>query len=514
MRKVHVLLLSAFLLGAVVLPVFDSTVGSGRFQAQPVQAQGQVAAEIAIGCLSTTVGQVVCTGIVITALALWVQMGGDIPSGDELTNVIDGLVGWINGGGPGVDQYVQQYANHPNYIWLTLDMLTEMGNALSGLATWGFTYGTDWGGTGHPYWGRTWGTSTVVMKTDYLTLPVGANCQLVKEQGDSHQLLGGGGAVKNVKVEFQLEADQSLHDATTWGIGGSNYSASPNVGVWDESEGSGCNLSGAYGRFVMTIPKYNDTSDPTGMVGYPYAVSPTVIHAHWWVDGEDPSVSVNMTDFAIAGADISEILAYEGERYNTPLNGLFLDTWDGAADVPLSTGLTGALIGATAIPVPDDTSWWEGLFGGLGGKLTGIGKVLQDIWDAIKAIGETVADVATDVKAIPQTVVDAFTTAMVPNTAELESDWGDTADLMGSRAPFSWLLAIYSVLPNLFTGGSSCVQMDMGAESVGWPPVVLNMCIPEGAATVTKAISRVVAVMLMLFYTVNTARQVMNWGRD
>jgi len=506
MRKVHVLLLSAFLLGAVVLPVFDSSVGPGRLQPEAVQAQGQVAAAI-VGVCVDPVGAVVCVAWLTLAFTAYVYSGGTVPSGQDLIDTVANLFDVFSDNGPGVQQFRAQYLNHPNYTWLNADILSEIALALAGLEAVGWAYVADWHGTAHPGWElATWAGGTLEMMTDEFVMPIVSGCT-VGEQGPSHRLWGPSGA-ETWQVGFLESGTEIYTDIQSVPSYNSSYQAFNMNGQGMTHGDVVCGLCGRTGRLVVTMPgsgtfsggEYESLSNDVFGLNFLGEVYP-------W-----PSITWYFSEFATVEAWTLEGL--EGERYNTPLSPDFLDTWDGVSDVPLLSGVNGAVIGATAVPVPDDTSWWEGLFGGLGGKLTGIGDVLQNIWDAIQSIGDTLADVAADVQALPQTLVEAATAAVVPNTATLESDWSDTADLMGSRAPFSWLVAIYAVLPNLFTGGSGCVQMDMGAESVGWPAVVLNMCIPEGAATVTKAISRVVAVMLMLFYTINTARQVMNWGRD
>ena len=492
MRRVHVLLLSAFVLGSVLLPVFDSTVGPGRFQPQRVQAQGQTAAAISVPCLASTLGFALCSGLVVLALATWKYSGGDLPTGQDLIDLVDGIVTYFDGNPAGVQQYVQQYANHPNYIWLTPDILTDIGNAIAGLASWGFEYGANWGGTNHPFYGRTWSSSRLVLKTDYLTLPSGANCSMVKNVGTAHQMLGGGGDVKLLTLEFE-EFEAATYPATDWGFGGGSYSATALYSLWSGSS-NGCELSGMYGRFVLTLPRTSESTN--GMSGFEYALGAPLMVADWWVDGDNPRVTVNMTDFAIEGGEVIEL---EGERYNTPLSPDFLDTWDGVSEVPLYSGVTGAVIDATAVPVPDDTSWWEGLFGGLGGKLTGIGDVLGQIWDAIQGLTDTVADIWSAVVALPDTMVTAISAAVVPSESVSERT-GDLGDTMAAKAPFAWPVVVFAVVSDLFEGGTDCPTIDMGTESVGWPAVEMEMCVPSGAQTILYTLTDVIAAAMVMVW--------------
>jgi hypothetical protein len=489
MRNVHVLLLSAFLLGAVALPVFDSTVGPGRFQAEPVEAVGQVAVAIWAVCTDPA-GAVVCASLITMGLALWVALGNPLPSGQDLTDAVGNLFDMFTANGPGVQQYVQQYANHPNYAWLTIDMLTEVMDALVFLESWGFTYDSEWYTTGHSAWVRTWGAERVTMYTDYFTMPTGSNCAFV--ESDAHQMMGGDGASKQLSLSFEPEneAAQIIH---IWGFGGSTPSAMPISDLWDSFE-LGCGAAGLYGRFVLTLPRTSESL--TGMGGFPYALADPVYHATMWVDGEDPEITADMTDFAYGTTDILEL---EGERYNTPLSPDFLDTWDGVSDVPLLSGVNGAVIDATAVPVPDDTSWWEGLFGGLGGKLTGIGDVLQNIWDAINAIDDTVADVWSAVQALPDTMVTALSAAVVPGESVSERT-GDLGDTMTARAPFAWPVVVFAVVSDLFEGGTDCPTVNMGTESVGWPAIDLEMCVPSGAQTILYVLTDVIAASMVMVW--------------
>ena len=493
MRKVCVTLLAVVLWGCVVFPVLGGAKGPAGPAARPVEAQGATTAAIAAVCLDPA-GFVVCAGFILMGLVVYRASGGPMPTGQDLIDAVDNLFGVFEANGPGVQSFRAQYTTHSNYVYLTGQMLFEIAQALATFEALGFVFHEDWHETGVAgYELGTWEGGQITSMTDEFIFPSGENCSM-GIGGPGTILRGPDGVAQAWRIGW-LESVTEIYTQLD-GLPGTDgvYSTLSNNNRSITGWNLACGLMSQTGRLVVTSPL-------TG--GWPSSDQQvSLAQTQFWgiklmVDGTDPAISFNFNELTLTQA--LTLADFVDHYYNTPISSTFVDTWDGVSDILLADGTYGQAITAE-YPMPGEASWWEGLFGGLGGKLTGIWDALRDIWGVVTDIAGDVAGLVTQVGALPTAMITAISAAVVPS--ESVTDRVDTVrTTMAGKAPFAWPVVIFSMVGSLFEGGSECPVVNFGTEYAGdWGPTEVEFCLPAGAQTILHTLTQVAAAAMVMIW--------------
>jgi hypothetical protein len=500
MKRLRVLFLVLALWAAVGVPAVVGWQAKAR-AAPPSQAP--LAVSIAAACY----GSLACGSAVTAALVylIWVEaVDSDLPS---LMDAVDLLGDWWADGGLAVEQARVQLLNHPAFLDMTDDIALAWQEAIFGL----YVHGWELESEG-------WGNATVMgLPTPYTGAVVAEGAGLWPAIGEevctgtyiNWYIARKAGTYWNAKLKaFDITAPES--PVLLWSANVSpNYSLSPpgpnTIQYWGMSALGDC---GDYGvPLRLEFEAVNAGQSGAYWTGEDYV---KVIVA----TTQTPSgIVMEVEETAFYYAETIPMGGSEGKRVWLPPYPDWLAGWDGTTPGARADGTTGPMVEDAPASEPDD--WWENAWDGLTGRLGGIRDWVEKVWDRLGDIAGTLENVWEWAQALPQTLISALAAAVVPDVEFMRTRWENLGEELESRAPSSFLFAIYDALPNLFTGGTGCVEINMHTDSIqGWPAYTMEMCIPAEAGNVTKAVSRVTAVVLMVMYGVSVAREVMAAGKD
>jgi len=487
---------------ALWLAVGSPALVGWQHRARPAEAQGPVGIAVSAACLGLSGGYcILLYGAVVYTALVARYYGVTLPSSP--TAFVDAVKDWLDGDDPGAASFKIQNSLHPDWLTVTPDMVAEWTQIMDIWLNAGWSVET------------VAGYESVILRTDYIGngspyVELGEMSEsenwtpLVSEHG-----WGGGGTFRFRYARAYADVEFSYY--LTLEI----WEGPLDTGVLRENKTFISHV--AQGSAAFTV-EYGYADLVASDIGKSFSARVRVfestdvghVSGHFgWHDMDlqyyDSAMQwqnsyLHPPDMdSVEGA--ASIAAAAGLRLNGAADVDNAYTWDGTADMALASGRYGAVVeNAPDSPAEDTQGWLEGLFHGVTSPLTAIK-------NGIESIAGDVADVWEWAQALPETLVAAAAAAVVPDTDQMKLDLDGLGDTLKVKAPFSFLTAFYVALPNLFTGGSSCVEIDTQVDHVGsWPAYTAEMCFPAEMAVITKAISRVVAVVLMLFYAVSTAR--------
>jgi len=487
------LLLLITLLWAIAAPLAPNTYNQ---RISTAEAAGVSQAYLITACGSS----VVCIAIVSAAVGAtcyysYVQGAGVCGvSGafEVMEDMVDDLVTWFNSGGATVDLMTAQYSEHPDYIVPNQATFDAWFDAFGLAAASGWSFDDNYASTGIDAFTKNYSTTeglNVIRFPSFIMPSAGAAGALtLRFYSQRYRAAGTTTHINEIKLRLMDDSTgacfqtsgactqeaQAMNNGTAgW------YESTTSIGLaaWQQA-------AGKLVHFEVSYPTADTGNDTKTMViraidafGITLDATTDIIY-RWSMPDAQIATGVLVTPSAT------------GERVFVPNDVGDLEDYRAGA-IPLANGNTGVVVqpgvgtatGTGTLTDEDERPWWEGLFGGVRGRLGDI--------------AESVANTYTAILALPTEIANLFNPAV---------GWADftatqypaVSGQFSSVVPGCYVAAVSSP-GDLFYGTGGDMTIEMGGVN-GSAPVVVTIPYRADIAAITKPLFEVLCACYLFMW--------------